>query len=104
MHCPVAGLVWHREILTGTNTFPVSADAVIFPLSPTFIVATAKAPTPFVPEMFAIPSFLGVATKATMSGTGAAEAESRSVLSPVLMGAGLLSLQLKLKIGRASCR
>ena len=76
--------------------FPVSADAVILPLAPTFTVATANAPVPFVPRIFTMPSLVGVTAKANMSGTGVAEAESSSVFSPVLIGAGSVFVQSKL--------
>lgn len=74
----------------------MSADAVMFPLAPTFAVATAKAPVPFVPGIFAMPSLVDVAANATMSGTGVAEAERSTVLSPVLIGAGKVLAQSKL--------
>ena len=61
----------------------------MLPLAPTFTVATAKAPVPFVPGIFTMPSLVVVAANATMSGTGVAEAESSNVFSPVLIGAGL---------------
>src|SRR5262245_49635122 len=84
-------------MLTGNDTLPVSTDAVILPLAPTFTVATAKAPVPFVPGIFTIPGLGGgVAANATMSGTGVTEAESSSVFSPVLIGAGSLFAQSKL--------
>src|SRR4030095_12811699 len=83
-------------MFTGNEELPVSADTVMVPAAPTFTVATAKAPVPFVPGMFAIPSLVSVAANATMSGNGVEEAERRSVCSPVLMGAGLLLSQSKL--------
>ena len=43
-----------------------------------------------------MPSLLSVTAKATMSGTGVSEAESKSVFSPTLMGAGSVSAQSKL--------
>jgi hypothetical protein len=42
-----------------------------------------------------MPSLLNVAAKATMSGTGVAEAESSSVFSPVLIGAGSVLVHSK---------
>jgi hypothetical protein len=74
----------------------VSADAVIVPLAPTFTVATAKAPGPLVPGTLTMPSLVVVAAKATISGTGVGDAESGSVFSPVLIGAGLVFVQSKL--------
>src|SRR5262245_39418671 len=69
----------------------------MFPAAPTLTVATANAPTPFAPGIFTIPgSGGGVATKVTMSGTGVIDAESKSVFSPVLIGAGSLFAQSKL--------
>ena len=83
-------------MFTGSVALPVSADAVIVPVAPTFTVATAKAPVPFGPEMFTMPSLVSVAAKATMSGTGVADAESKSVFSPMLIGAGSVFAQSKL--------
>ena len=89
-------------MFTGSVALPVSADAVIFPLAPTFTVATAKAPVPVVPGTFTMPSLVVVAAKATMSGTGVEEAESKSVFSPTLIGAGsrIRAVKAKLHIGR----
>ena len=96
MHAPVVGFVSHRDMLTGNVAAPVSAEAVIVAVDPTFTVATANAPVPFAPGMFTIPSLVVVAANATMSGTGIVEAENRSVFSPELTGAGLLFVQSKL--------
>ena len=85
MHRLVTGSVWQREMFIGKDVFPVSADAVILPLVPTFIVATAKAPVPLVPGIFAMPSLADVADSATMSGTGISEAEKSNVLRPVII-------------------
>jgi hypothetical protein len=57
---------------------------------------TAKAPVPFVPETFTMPSLVVVTANATMSGTGVFDAESNSVLRPVLTGAGFVFEQSKL--------
>src|SRR5262245_45533661 len=75
---------------------PVSAVTVIAPLAPTFTVATANTPAPFGPGMFTMPSPLGVATRATISGVGVVDADRRRVLSPDNTDAGLALLQLKL--------
>ena len=83
-------------MFTGSVALPVSADAVMFPLAPRFTVATANAPVPCVARIFTMPSLVGVTTKATMSGTGVAEAERSSVFSPTLMGAGSVFVQSKL--------
>src|SRR5262245_55478842 len=48
-------------------------------LAPTFTVATANAVLPFGPGMFTMPSLVGVAASATMSGTSTDEAVSRRV-------------------------
>lgn len=96
MHCPVAGLVSHKKTLSGKEALPVSADAVMVPFTPTFTVATAKAPVPFVPGIFTMPSLVAVAAKATISGTGVADAENKSVFKPTLTGAGLVFAQAKL--------
>src|SRR5262249_32339216 len=58
------------------------------PEIPTFTVATAKAPAPFVPAMSTIPLLPVVAPRATMSGTAVVEAERRTVLSPEIVDAG----------------
>ena len=96
MQSPVTGLVSHRLIATGNVVLLVSADAVIVPVAPTFTVATAKAALPLVPGMFTMPSLVVVAAKATMSGIGVAEAESKSVFSPMLIGASSVFKQSKL--------
>ena len=83
-------------MFTGKDAPPVSAEAVMLPLAPTFTVATAKAPVPFVPETFTMSSLVVVAAKATMSGTSVLEAENSSVFSPVLTGAGFVFEQSKL--------
>ena len=74
-------MVWHRLRLTGKVAEPVLALAVIEPDVPTLTVATVKAPAPFAPGM---PRMQGspLAAKATISGTGVAEADSRSGLKP----------------------
>ena len=94
MHCPVVGLVSHKRMFTGKAAIPVSADAVMLPLAPTFTVATANAPVPVVPGMLTMPSLVSVAAKATMSGTGVADAENKSVLRPTKLGAELALVQL----------
>ena len=83
-------------MFTGSIALPVSADAVILPLVPTFTVATANAPAPLAPRTFTMPSLFGVAAKATMSGTAVEETEKSSVFSPGLIGARLLSAQSNL--------
>jgi hypothetical protein len=97
IHCPVTGLVWQRDMFTGKIAPPVSAEAIMLPFAPTFTVATAKAPTPFVRGTLTTPSSVVVAANATMSAKSELEAESSSVLSPVLIGAGFVFEQLKLK-------
>jgi hypothetical protein len=84
------------KIFTGRLAPPVSAVAVMFPLAPTFTVATANAPVPVAPGIFTMPSLVDVTANATTSGTGVAEAESRSVFSPMVMGAGSVFVQSKL--------
>jgi hypothetical protein len=75
----------------------VFAVAVIVPLAPTFTVATANTPVPVVPGILTMPSLVGVAARATISGIGVGAAERRRVLSPEMLGAGLLFVQLKLR-------
>jgi hypothetical protein len=81
-HTPVAGFVWHTEMATGSETLPVSAAAVILPVTPTLTVATANTPTPVDGEMFTIPLLSGVAASATMSGIGVGDADNGTVLTP----------------------
>jgi hypothetical protein len=92
-HWPVIGFVSQSDITSGKITSPVSAEAVMTPLAPTFAVATAKTP---VLSTFTIPSFVSVAAKATMSGTGVLETENSKVFNPVLTGAGFVFEQSKL--------
>lgn len=85
MQAPVAGLVSHRVMLTGKVALPVSAlTAMVSPL-PRFTVATANAP---LLAKVTIPSPVGVAASATISGTGVFDADSNSVFRPVTLGAG----------------
>src|SRR5262249_54996770 len=62
-----------------------SADAVIFPLAPTFTVATANTPVPVAPGMSTMPFLPIVAASATMSGIGVADEESSSVFTPPIV-------------------
>src|SRR6266436_3484594 len=72
---------------TGREAFPMSAVAVIVAAAPTLTEATAKNPVPVSPGMFTIPSLPRVAASATMSGIGTGAADSRSVLTPGVIGA-----------------
>ena len=84
-------------MFTGSVVTPVSAEAVMVPLAPTFTVATTNTPVPVFPGMFTIPGSGGsVPANATTSGTAEDDAEKRSVFNPELIGAGLALLQLKL--------
>ena len=89
---PVVGLVSQTDITSGKVT-GVLADAVIVAVLPTFTVATEKAFEPLVPDKLTMPSPVGVAASATISGTGEAEADSSSVFKPTVVGAGLLFVQ-----------
>jgi hypothetical protein len=71
-------------MFTGKAAPPVSAEAVMLPFAPTFTVAAAKDPVPFVPETLTMPLLVVVATSATMSSTSVLEAENSRVFSPVL--------------------
>src|SRR5262245_56523784 len=73
---------------TGRFTPSVSAVTVMLLLAATLTVATANAALPFGPGMFAMPSLVGVAAKATMSGTSTDEAVRSSVLTPTNSPAG----------------
>src|SRR5262245_65959933 len=60
--------VWHTVRTTGMLAPPVSAAAVMIPPVPTLAAAVVKKPVPVGPGMFAMPSFVGVAARAVMSG------------------------------------
>src|SRR5262249_53857246 len=94
MHSPVTGFVWQSTGFTASVAFPVSADTVMLPLAPAFVVATAKNPVPVTPGIFTIPSFVDVAATAMMSGTGVADTVSLSVLTPTIAGAESVFEQL----------
>jgi hypothetical protein len=96
VHCPFWGFVWHKLRATGRVAFPSSAETVMLALAPTFDDATANAPLPTMFEILTIPSLLSVAERAITSGTGLVEAESRSVLTPTIVGAGLVLVPVKL--------
>src|SRR5215467_15415101 len=83
---------------TGTLALPVSVEAVIDPAAPTFAVATENAPVPVVPGMTTIPSLVTVAAIAMISGTGLADAEKSSVLTPTMGATGAVFAQAKLKV------
>jgi hypothetical protein len=83
-------------MFTGNVAAPVSPDAVIVPLAPTFTVATANAPIAVGPRDVDNPVIGCCRRQRPISGTGVFDAESNSVLSPVLIGAGSLFAQSKL--------
>jgi hypothetical protein len=87
---PVEGFVWHTEMATGSVASPVSAEVVMSPPVPTFTVATARAPAWAAPLTVTMPSFIGVVASATISGVGDVDADNNSVLSPVVIDAGLV--------------
>jgi hypothetical protein len=93
---PVVGLVSHTDRLSGTFAPPVSAVIVIAPLLPTLDVATAKTPTREFGSRVATPSCVIVAASAIMSGTGVVDADSKSVLMPVITVAGGVLAHAKL--------
>src|SRR5262245_35435395 len=92
-HRPLWGSVWQSESVTGRLAVPVSAETVMKPGAPRLTDATAKAPTL---ARRTIPSLDAVATSATMSGAGVAEARRKNVLTPEVMGAGAVFVQAKL--------
>jgi hypothetical protein len=77
---PEKGTVWHKAKLSGRLTLPVSAVAVAIPDAPTFTVATANAATAVVDRPVTMPSLFAVAARATTSGLGVDEADSRRVV------------------------
>lgn len=89
-HAAVMGFVWHIPRTSGRVAAPVSTEAVIDAPAPTLDVATTNPTVPFTPGTCAIPSPLGVAPSAMMSGTGVLDADSSRVLSPTVIGAGAL--------------
>ena len=88
---PVAS-VWQIDIASGKTTDGLGVAVMVSAL-PTFTADTAKAFEPFGPGNFKMPSPLGVATSATISGIGVAEADSNSVFNPTVIGAGALFVQ-----------
>ena len=95
MHWPLAGLVWQSATLTGRRTPPVSAEAVMRPLAPTFTVAIANTPTPLAPGIPTTPVLPMVAARATMSGTADSEADTSNVLIPVSVATGSVLVPAK---------
>lgn len=87
LHCALAGFVSQMERVNGRFTIPVSACAVIVALAPTFDVAIENAAAPLT-GIFKMPSLLGVAANAIISGTGVDEAINSRVLTPDKIGAG----------------
>src|SRR5262245_26882518 len=82
IQCTVAGSGLQIERTTGRLTQPVSTVATMRPAPPTLTMATEKTPTPAVPTMTAMPSLVGVAASATMSGPAPADAEKSRVFTP----------------------
>ena len=78
----------------------IRALTVMGPVAPTFKLATTKTPElpmpPAGPGKCVMPSLVGTATRATMSGTGVAEADSKSVFNPTVLEAGPVLVQSKL--------
>ena len=85
--------VWQMLMASGSATPPVSAVTVMVAVAPTFEVATANAPEP--PTTFKMLFGLAVAEIAMMSGTGVADAVSKSVLMPENVVAGAVLLHWK---------
>src|SRR5262249_6601788 len=96
MQSPDFGSVWQIERARGRTVEPVLAEAVINPLAPRLMVATANAPALVGPGMRRMPSLLTVAPSASMSGTGATDADSNRVLIPtrVVTGGALMAAKL----------
>ena len=94
MQAAVRGSVSHIETLRGKLASPVSTEAVTRPATPTFAVATEKAPVPVAPGILMIPSPESVAAIAIMSGTGVSDADSNRVLTPATVGAAAVLVQL----------
>src|SRR5215471_20201718 len=82
---------------SGSRALPVFIDAVMRADAPTFTVATANGAAPVGPGTCTMPSFVKVAAKATMSGTGLVEAESSRVLMPARGATAVALLAEKVK-------
>src|SRR5262245_62060610 len=91
----VVTFVSHMVMVMGNVALPTSADTVIMPVTPTFVVATAKAPMPVLAGTLTMPSFSSVAASAMMSGTGLEDAVRFSVFNPTTVGARSVFVQLK---------
>lgn len=83
-------------MITGKSRSPVSALTLMVPLAPTLTVATEKTPVFDIFGCATTPSPVGVAARATISGTGVSEAESSSVFKPIVFVAGSVLLQSKM--------
>ena len=81
-HCPSVGLVSQINSDSGGLADPVSTVATTVAALPTFTEATAKAPEPVLPGRLRMPSLVGVAPRATISGTAVVEADRSKVLTP----------------------
>lgn len=92
---PVPGFVSQMNREMGSVALPVPTVTVISPLPPIFTAVIANALAPEAPGSLTIPSPLGVAANATMSGTGASDVDKSSVFRPVVTGAGLVLAQSK---------
>ena len=88
---PVAS-VWQIDIASGKTSDGLGVAVMVSAL-PTFTADIAKAFEPFGPGKFKMPSPVGVATSATISGIGVAEADSNSVFNPTVIVAGALFVQ-----------
>lgn len=91
----VTGLLSQMDKFTCNVTLPVSGVAVILSWLPTFTVATANALAPKLLGNVTIPSPVGVAARATISGTGVSEADKRSEFTPGIFTANALLVHAK---------
>ena len=93
MHAAVDGLVSQSVKVTPATL--VVARTLSAPAAPTLTVATAKAPAFGTFRIRKTPSRDGVATSATTSGAGTFDADSNSVLMPLITATGSVLSQSK---------
>ena len=91
---PIVALNSQTKRLTGNEVAPVSADSLISPAAPRFRLAIKKAPVGVLSGIERMPP--GAEVRATRSGTGVSEAESKRVLKPMIIGADVVLAQSKM--------
>ena len=92
-HCPVCAFVWQTVAVNGMVLSERTTWAVSAAVAPILSEATARRPVLLGPPVCENPSFDGVTPTAMASGTGVLDADSSSVLMPLVDGAALASAQ-----------